>query len=261
MFSQSKRDKRIGEEKYNNQGSLMRIVEYIDHNNVIVEFQDKYKARVKIEYGNFIKGQVKNPYFPEVYGVGMVGNKYPVTIDGKILKEYYAWNNMIKRCVDEGVKNKHHTYQDVLCCEEWLLYENFYEWLHNQDNFDKWVVGGKWSIDKDVLLKNSKIYSAETCCLIPQNVNKLFTKRNAKRGDLPIGVTKRKDRYVSQCNNPITNKKEYLGMYPIPETAFQAYKKRKEEIIKQVAKIEYESGNITKRCYDAMMKYEVEITD
>lgn len=239
----------------------MRIVEYTDHNNVIVEFQDEYKARTKIEYGNFNSGRVKNPYYPEVYGVGMVGTKYPVTIDGKVLKEYYAWNNMIKRCFDKKVKGKHHTYKDVSCCNEWLNYENFYEWLHKQENFNKWLNGDKWSLDKDILLKDNKVYSPETCCLIPQNVNKLFTKRNANRGDLPIGVTRRKEKYISQCDNPITNKKEHLGMYLVPERAFQAYKKQKENIIKQVAEIEYKSGNITKQCYEAMMNYEVEITD
>ena len=43
--------------------------------------------------------------------------------------------------------------------------------------------------------------------------------------------------------------------------AFNAYKIYKENIIKQVAEIEYLNGNITKRCYDAMLSYEVEITD
>ena len=43
--------------------------------------------------------------------------------------------------------------------------------------------------------------------------------------------------------------------------SFQLYKIRKENTIKQVAKEEYDKGNITKRCYDAMMKYKVEITD
>ena len=35
----------------------------------------------------------------------------------------------------------------------------------------------------------------------------------------------------------------------------------KEDLIKQVAEIEYAKGNITKQCYNAMMNYEVEITD
>lgn len=257
----NKKNERVGEERYNNQGCLMRIVEYIDHNNVIVEFQDKYKTKIRIEYSNFKTGQVKNPYHTEVYGVGMVGVKYSVTIDNTITKEYAAWNNMLKRCFDKSLKDRHYTYKDVCCCEDWLLYEKFYEWLHSQENFEQWSISEKWSLDKDILQKGNKIYSPNNCCLIPQNVNKLFTKRNANRGDLPIGVTRRRDKYISQCDNPFTNKKEYLGMYRTPQSAFQAYKKRKEDIIKKVAEIEFNKGNITRLCYEAMMNYEVEITD
>jgi uncharacterized membrane protein len=32
-------------------------------------------------------------------------------------------------------------------------------------------------------------------------------------------------------------------------------------MIKQIAKEEYNKGNITKQCYEAMINYEVEITD
>lgn len=35
----------------------------------------------------------------------------------------------------------------------------------------------------------------------------------------------------------------------------------KEKTIKQIANKEFTSGNITKECYNAMLKYEVEITD
>ena len=35
----------------------------------------------------------------------------------------------------------------------------------------------------------------------------------------------------------------------------------KEYLIKQIAEIEYANGNITERCYNAMMSYQVEITD
>lgn len=61
--------------------------------------------------------------------------------------------------------------------------------------------------------------------------------------------------------NPFTNKFEYLGFYSTPEKAFYVYKAYKEKIIKQVAEFEYSKGNITEQCYEAMMKYEVEITD
>ena len=50
-----------------------------------------------------------------------------------------------------------------------------------------------------------------------------------------------------------------LIFFYIPKN-FLVYKNKKEFYIKQIAKEEYDNGNITKQCYDAMMKYEVEIT-
>jgi hypothetical protein len=63
------------------------------------------------------------------------------------------------------------------------------------------------------------------------------------------------------CHNPFTNKAEKLGVYQTINEAFHAYKRYKEYLIKSVAQIEYNKGNITKKCYEAMMNYEVEITD
>ena len=70
---------RTGEENYNNFGTLMRIVEYNNTCNIIVEFQDEYKARIHTSYQMFEKGKVKNPYDREVYGMGYFGvGKYRV---------------------------------------------------------------------------------------------------------------------------------------------------------------------------------------
>lgn len=252
---------RLYEEKYNNQGCLMKIIDYNNAHDILIQFQDKYKAEVRTSYMNFKRGIASNPYYPQVCGVGMVGNKCPASKNHQNLKEYKCWYSMLERCFDEKVKGENFSYNNITCCEEWLLYENFYEWLHSQDNFDKWYNGKHWALDKDIIIKNNKIYSSETCCLVPQNINCLFTKRNAMRGNLPIGVSAHNKKFISTCNNPFTNKTEHLGVYQTIEEAFQTYKQYKESIIKQVAQIEYSKGNIIKQCYDAMMKYEVEITD
>ena len=55
--------------------------------------------------------------------------------------------------------------------------------------------------------------------------------------------------------------KMYAKEHSNLEEVANAYKEYKEKIIKQVAQDEYNKGNIIKECYDAMMKYEVEITD
>jgi hypothetical protein len=261
MSNASKRNERIDETTYNNQGCLMRIIEYYKNKDIIIEFQDEYKARVHTQYSNFLQGNVKNPYHKSVFNVGMVGVKYPISSNYKHTKEYNSWKGVLERCYDNTYKEKEPTYKDVMCCEEWLLFENFYEWLHSQSNFDKWFNGNQWAIDKDILNKENKIYGSDFCCLVPQCVNNLFITHNTRRGSEYIGVIKQNNRYIALCSNPFTKKQEYLGMYITQQEAFLAYKQCKECYIKQVAEIEYAKGNITKRCYDAMMDYEVEITD
>ena len=252
------------EEKLNNQGCSMKIVEYIDNINIVVEFQDEYKTKVKTSYGNFKSGSVRNPYHPSIYGIGITGCKYPTKTEtnDRPTKEYSIWRSILERSFVGKIKEKQPTYEDVTCCDEWLNFENFYEWLHSQPNFNKWYEGSRWAVDKDILNKGNKVYSPENCCLVPINVNCLFLKRESERGKYPIGVRYREEGFLAVCRNPFLDKAVEVGSYSTPEKAFYlGYKPYKENIIKQVAQIEFDKGNITKECYDAMMNYEVEITD
>lgn len=252
---------RLYEEKYNNQGCLMKIVECGNGSDITVEFQDEYKAKIRTKYGNFQKGSVKNPYYPSVHGVGIIGTKYQVSVNCIKNKEYIIWQAILQRCYNATYKENRPAYKQVTCCNEWLNFENFCDWLHSQPNFDKWHNGKRWAVDKDILNKGNKVYSPENCCLIPQNVNCLFLKRESERGKYPIGVRYTKNGFLAKCRNPFLDKAVELGYYSTPEKAFEVYKTYKEDIIKQVAEIEYKDGNITKECYEAMMKYKVEITD
>lgn len=253
--------KHLYEEKYNNQGCLMKIVEYNKASDIIVEFQDEHKYRVNTIYGNFKSGSVRNPYHPSIYGIGITGCKYPTKVNNVSTKEYNAWIDMLKRCFMKKTKDKQPSYKDVECCKEWLNFESFCDWLHKQHNYDRWKNGYRWAIDKDILIKRNKVYSPDTCTLVPQNVNCLFLKREAERGEYPIGVSYRSDGFLASCHSPFTDSREELGYHSTPEKAFITYKTYKENIIKQVAEIEYKDGNITEECYEAMMNYEVEIDD
>lgn len=257
---------RIGLEKLNKQGCLMRLVEYNNSHDIVIEFIDDYHAKIHTKYDNFKKGNARNPYAPTVYNRGISGSKYKTHINRIPTKEYQSWRNIMQRCFDDKYKSEHPAYQDVTCCDEWLLYENFYEWAHNQENFEKWFRGDRWAVDKDILVKGNKVYSSDTCCLVPIYLNTLFVKNNVRRGDLPIGVTYKKDMEIYRATiSMIKNKRPYqltTGRYPTPEDAFYlGYKPYKEKYIKKIAQEEYELGNITKKCYEAMMNYQVEITD
>jgi hypothetical protein len=81
---------------------------------------------------------------------------------------------------------------------------------------------------------------------------------------MPIGVCERKMvngyKYVAYVNNS-TKKHFHLGTFDTPEESFYAYKVEKEAYIKEVAQSYYNKGLVTERVYNALMNYNVEITD
>lgn len=255
------KEKYVGMTNVNMQGCLMQCIEYINSSNAKIRFLDEYQYEVVTCINNFKTGRIKNPFAPHVHGIGSVGVKYEITKNKRHIKEYTAWCGILFRTT-ESFKRKYPTYTDCTICNEWLHFPNFYDWLHSQENFDKWLEGEKWCVDKDIIQKGNKIYTPEYCCLVPNNVNTLFVKKDANRGDLPLGVTRNHKRYMAACSNPlIGNTRFYLGTYDTPYEAYIAYKKYKEKLIKEIAEIEFQKGNITKECYDGMFRYVVEITD
>lgn len=250
---------------FNKYGCAMKIIEYNSSKDVIVEFQDEFCSKVHTNMRNIRAGSVKNPYYPSVFGVGIIGNIYPTSSDENVpLKEYTTWKAMLNRCYYEKKYNNRTCYDKCTVCDEWLYYDNFYEWLHKQPNFKKLIDDGiRFDVDKDIIDKNNSIYEPNKCVVVPHYINNIFIKHKQQRGDLPIGVSA-DNRYKPIKYDAFLSRngiQERIGIFNSVESAFLAYKKEKEIYIKQVAQIEFIKGNITKRCYDAMMRYKIEITD
>lgn len=257
MARKDKLINRIGEENYNTFGTKMKIVEYKNAHDIIVEFQDEHKVRVHTEYKNFKINQVKNPYDKTFYGVGYLGEgAYSSITHRRILK---TWQGMLERCYEPYYINKHFTYKDCYVCDEWLCFQNFARWY--EDNYYE-CNNERIELDKDILHKGNKTYSPETCVFVPQRINKLLTKSDKLRGKLPIGCAKceRDRKILVQCNTN-KGKQEKLGTFPLdrPFQAFYTYKTFKEAYIKQVAD-EYKNL-IPNKLYEALYKWEVEIND
>ena len=187
-----------------------------------------------------------------VYGVGI--NDYCGTVvnGGKVLTSYKVWDAMLNRCYSKKHHIKHPSYIDCTVCDEWLYFSNFKKW------FDENYVEG-YHLDKDILVKGNRVYSPDTCCFVPREINNVIENVKSKRGNTPMGVFERFGKFLSYVR--VNGKRIYLGTFGTIEQAFEAMKKEKEMYIKKLAQTYYDANKITKRVYDALMRYEVEITD
>lgn len=188
-----------------------------------------------------------------VYGVGYNDTKYPTRINGIRTEQYAVWRMLLTRCFDQKYKEKHQTYKSCSMSENFLNYSYFYEW-YNENIIQ---CESKPQLDKDLLLRGNKIYSEDLCVFIPTEINNTLIKREAGRGDYPIGVCKTRYGFLSQVR--VNNKNRHLGHFSNPEDAFIRYKHEKEKIIKSLA--DKYRGIINERAYNALMNYKVDITD
>ena len=260
----SAKDKYIGMKKENNQGYEMEVIDYLDYDHATIHFLPPYEGNIIAKICHFLDGGIHNPYAPTVCNYGIVGSKYSTRDKINTKKhglEYLTWINMLKRCVDEKNREKNPTYKDVTIDPRWQFYENFYEWMHEQENFDNLRKLNDVNLDKDILIKGNKIYSPETCTLVPAKINNLLLGSNAIRGKYPIGVYYLKRNRKFAAHEGGRKNCKYLGLFNTPEDAFKAYKRYKEQKIKNMAEKEFDKGNITQRCYEALVNYRVEITD
>ena len=191
-----------------------------------------------------------------VYGVGINDGSRPSTEGKKKLKVYNTWQGMLERCFSATYQSKYPTYIGCKLSENFKHYSYFYDWYNQQTGCNT----DGWELDKDILSLDCKLYSEDTCVIVPKEINSLFTKRENGRGDYPIGVSLKAEtgRYSATCSKGKGNL-EYLGYYDDPHSAFLAYKKFKESYIKQIAEKWF--GKVSDKVYWALMKYEVKLTD
>lgn len=179
-----------------------------------------------------------------IYGVGIndVHNGKPPS--------YLVWHDMLRRCY--GDEHKRPAYAQSSVCEDWLWLSKFDEWFYAPEN--GWRP--HYQLDKDLLKKDNKVYSPETCCFLPQRINLALMMRKTKRTDLPVGVQRSGKGFVISCScNPCSK-----TFYTVEE-AFWEYKRRKESFIHRLAIHYYNKGDITTKVFNALMKWTVTILD
>ena len=231
----------------NNSGVCV-VVNYTNYDDVTVKFVETgYETKTRM--GNLKLGKVKDYLHPSIYGKGILGEGFKQSESQSYC--FQLWKNMLKRCYSEVSFKKSPSYEQCLTSETFNHYQQFKTWCNSQLGFDQ----EGWELDKDILVKGNKIYSEDTCCFVPKEINLLLVKHDKGRGDYLLGVDYHKNRkqFRARCSD------KHLGWFNTELEAFHAYKQAKEAYIKEVAN--KWKDQIDPKVYEALMKYEVEITD
>ena len=240
---------RTGEIKENTYGTKMKIISYRRYDDIDVEFLDDFHVVKEHQtYSNFKKGQIKNPYDRSVYGVGYVGEGIHIIIKNKkVSLSYEVWSEMLARCYLKERQHLHKAYYGIVTvCDEWQCYHRFANWYEEH----AYECDGRLHLDKDILCPGNKIYSPETCLLVPQRINMLFLNKSNKRG-LPNGIMKYSNGYLAKYDG------KEIGVYLTVEEAYYAQTKKKKEEVVRIAN-EYKKV-IPEKVYNALIAFEFKI--
>jgi hypothetical protein len=112
-------------------------------------------------------------YEATLCGIGYLGNNYNKKTDRKL---YTRWSNIIQRCYNPNFTSYScYGEKGVIVASEWYNFSNFKEWFLNNiyDIGNETIV-----VDKDILVPNNKIYSSDTCLLVPISFNSIFAGLN-----------------------------------------------------------------------------------
>lgn len=234
------------------------IVECYNTSMILVEFVNTgYRCYTKMSA--IKKGLVRDHTATKqngqfIYGNGVIGNGsyLPKTHNDA----YQCWIRILERCYCPKHKIRYPTYINCTVDDEWINFQHFAMWHSKQ------IKQEGWHLDKDIIKKGNKVYGPQFCVFVPPRINTIFVNALARRGMNPIGVYYKKDKvrpkpYTATCY--VDGKTVHLGYYSTADEAFFAYKECREKHIKQVA-VEYKT-QIDHRVYEAMINYEVEITD
>lgn len=240
----------VGKRFENKQGDWCTIIEYISATKIVIEF-DGYPDNLKqVAVAALKNGSFKNNYKPTIYGKGYIGDgKYQGSKKDGTDFVYGIWNNMLARNYDPYTQSKQPAYIGCSVCDEWLCFQNFADWYMNHQNY-----GLGYNLDKDLLGRDNRVYSPETCTMLPPELNVMISGSTSSKNGMPLGVGKIDKGYTARLNKGKEGR-EYLGYYKTAEEAHKVYVEAKERYVKNKA-LEW-ANRIEWKAFVALMNWTV----
>lgn len=184
-----------------------------------------------------------------IHGVGFNSKRKHKAFKGnKSTAAYSVWRHMIMRCYSAKTINRQPTYIGCTVDSRWHDFQDFADWFYRQPHSEI-----NYHLDKDLLVPNNKVYSPDTCCFVPREINNLLISCSAVRGIYPQGVNIHKPTGKYRAQIRIDGKNHHLGYFDCPNEAHKVYKVAKERNVKYMA-LKW-ANRIESNVFDALMKW------
>lgn len=148
-------------------------IEEIEGSNKLIQFIGgviPYEKWTKASPKDIRRGGLGNPYYVSVYGIGYRGEIDP-NVNEELLKfAEVKWRHAVQRVAEDI------DYQHVIMSDDFLSLAGFVEWFKLYEK-KAGPVPKDWELDKD-LLGDGFSYSAENCCIIPGELNRILIRLN-----------------------------------------------------------------------------------
>lgn len=166
----------IGKEFITKDGSKFKVIEKVKtiktETYYKIQFLDTKSFKIA-EKRNIKKGSITDNFKKTIYGVACKGDsssKKPI-LNKLAFKRWYA---TIERCYNpNSIGYKGYGAKGVRVSDDWLCFDNYLKDIQEIKGFDyENYINGNIQLDKDLLVKNNKIYSKDTCIFVEERINK-----------------------------------------------------------------------------------------
>ena len=167
-------------------------------------------------------------------------------------ESYASWHSMHRRCYSAVYQKNKPTYIGCSVAEDWKILSNYDQWFNK--HFHK-----GFQLDKDLLFYGNKIYSEDTCCFLPNEINGALRNDYGQNG-LPPGVSYKTEssKYIAQLSQNIDGKRKGIHLLSSNsiESCAVAYQIAKKDYLCSLA--EKWKNFLTAKAYNALLTFNFE---
>lgn len=186
-------------------------------------------AKFVVELSNY--GWVNDA---QEYGIALServdGRNYRQTQAGKLYRRHWA---MFSRCYTPEKEVKWRFYADCHVDKSFHKFSDFYFWFKREVKESEHLYPhSHYHLDKDILVSGNKVYAADRCVLVSNELNKILCDSGGTRGEYAVGVGWHNLRRKFRARCYFNGEQEHLGLFRTELEAHKAWQLRKAEALR-----------------------------